>query len=68
MEVVINGEKRTIENVGTIEQLLAELSLPGNRRGIAVAVNDTVVPRSQWKTVRIAAGDRIEVIRAVQGG
>jgi sulfur carrier protein len=38
------------------------------RRGVAVAVNGTVVPRSTWAAVPLADGDRVEVLTAAQGG
>jgi sulfur carrier protein len=37
-------------------------------RGVAAAVNETVVPRAQWATTALAEGDRVEVLTAVQGG
>lgn len=68
MQVTINGEKRTFAAVDTLEALLAELDVPGDTRGIAVALNDAVVPRPLWANVKLADGDRIEIIQAVQGG
>lgn len=38
------------------------------QRGVAVAVNAEVVPRSAWTATMVAAGDRIEILRAVPGG
>jgi len=37
-------------------------------RGIAVAVNGTVVPRSAWPATELRDGDAVEVLTAVQGG
>ena len=37
-------------------------------RGLAVAVNDAVVPRAEWATHAMRAHDRITIIRATQGG
>ena len=37
-------------------------------RGIAVAVNGEVVPRSDWPGTPLADGDRVEVLSATQGG
>ncbi|PJJ53111.1 sulfur carrier protein ThiS [Hymenobacter chitinivorans] len=37
-------------------------------RGIAVAVNDVVVPRPDWPAHELQAHDRITIIRATQGG
>ena len=65
--VVVNGERRTLEGSG-IDGLLRSLGHDPDRRGIAVAINDEVVPRAQWSGREIVAGDRIEVVGAVQGG
>jgi sulfur carrier protein len=37
-------------------------------RGIAIALDEEVVPRSDWATCRLHDGQRIEVVRASQGG
>lgn len=37
-------------------------------RGLAVAVNDAVVPRAEWPTHVVQSHDRITIIRATQGG
>ncbi len=37
-------------------------------RGVAVAVNGTVVPRSQWAATALAPGDRVEIVTAAAGG
>ena len=69
MNLVINGEDRTVDGgrSATVEGLLAILDIEA-RRGVAVAVNDEVVPRSRWKDTSLADGDRVEIIRATQGG
>jgi len=36
--------------------------------GIAVALNSDVVPRSEWDTTTLEAGDRIEIVTAAAGG
>nr|WP_221376839.1 sulfur carrier protein ThiS [Actinoplanes polyasparticus] len=38
------------------------------RRGVAVAVNGEVVPRSTWEAMALAEGDSVEVLTAAQGG
>jgi sulfur carrier protein len=40
----------------------------GEKKGVAVAVNGTVVPRAQWAARVLAGGDRVLVIQATQGG
>lgn len=70
----INGEPRTLEDaVGKVSIALGalleeELSITSESRGVAVAVNDEVVPKSQWFATMIERDDRVEVIRATQGG
>jgi sulfur carrier protein len=38
------------------------------RKGVAIAINDEVVPRSAWSVRRLVENDRILVIQATQGG
>lgn len=52
--------------VPTVAVLLAGLGYP--EQGIAVAVDATVVPRSQWASAQLRPGVRVDVVTAVQGG
>lgn len=38
------------------------------KRGIAIAVNNEVVPSAQWSTKRLSDGDRLTIIKAFYGG
>ncbi len=67
LNLIISGERKDIA-AQSAEDLLAALSLPADGRGIAIAINDAVVPRSKWPEQKLADGDRIEIVRAVQGG
>ncbi len=67
MNLIIGQQKRTID-VRAVGDLISALSLPEYGRGIAIAVNDTVVSRSRWHEHELQDGDRIEIVRAVQGG
>jgi sulfur carrier protein len=66
MELVVNGEPRGVEDRATVEALVESLAC--GRRGVAVAVNSEIVPRSAWAATHLAAGDIVEVLHAVQGG
>jgi thiamine biosynthesis protein ThiS len=66
MRMTINGEERVVDDGATIATLLAGLDL--RRDGIAVAVNDDVVPRTDHAARRLRDGDRVEIIVAVAGG
>ena len=65
MQIQVNGENRTFESVETVQDLLDELRLEGR---IAVEVNRSIIPRSQFQTFRISQGDSIEIVRAIGGG
>jgi len=66
LEIQVNGERRALALGCTVAGLVESLGLAGRR--IAVAVNREVVPRSQFPSFRLAAGDRVEILQAVGGG
>jgi sulfur carrier protein len=63
----VNGESEPLA-VATLEALLAEKTADTMHRGIAVALNGAVVPRSAWRDTALKPGDSIEIVRARQGG
>jgi sulfur carrier protein len=66
VDVTVNDESRSLTAGATVETLVEALGC--GRRGVAVAVNAEIVPRSGWGQRALCAGDRIEVLGAVQGG
>jgi sulfur carrier protein len=66
-EIVLNGARTKVAAGLPVDRLIAE-RVPGAPRGVAVAVNDEVVPRTQWATRRLKPGDTVEIVRATQGG
>ncbi len=67
LTVFVNDRPHALGAPATVSALIDQFSLAG-RRGIAVAVNGTVVPRVDWAGRLLAAGDRVVVIQATQGG
>jgi sulfur carrier protein len=66
VSVTVNGEARVLAATTTVAEVVtAEV---GSVRGVAVAVNSSLVPRSTWSGTALADGDRIELLRAAQGG
>jgi sulfur carrier protein len=63
----VNGESEPL-GVSTLEALLAEKVVDTGQRGIAVALNGAVVPRTAWPQTLLHAGDTVEIVRARQGG
>jgi sulfur carrier protein len=68
MQVVVNGHEREVLDGATVAWLVSELGAPESGRGVAVAVDGVVVPRSEWDAAELRPGVRIEVLTAVQGG
>jgi sulfur carrier protein len=66
MRLTVNGQPRAVQPGLSVEALVSTLSQA--RRGVAVAVNGAVVPRSTWATAPLADGDVVEVLTAAQGG
>ena len=66
--IVVNGRERPLGGAETVALLLQDLDIETGARGVAVAVGGEVVPRALWATRTLAAGDRVELVRAVQGG
>jgi sulfur carrier protein len=65
MKVIVNDEAVDVDEQTTVAGLLHRLGFPD--RGIAVAVDWSVIPRSQWDTA-LSDGAKVEVVTAVQGG
>ena len=65
MLITVNDENVEIREGTTVAELIGTLGFPD--KGTAVAVDWTVLPRSEWDDV-VAEGAKIEVVTAVQGG
>ena len=65
MIVTVNDQELEVDENTTVTELLESLGAPD--RGVAVAVNWAVLPRSEWDAA-VPPGARVEVLTAVQGG
>jgi sulfur carrier protein len=65
MIIRVNTEQLEVDDQTTVAALLQSLGYPD--RGIAVAVDQVVLPRSAWTTT-LSDGAQLEVVTAVQGG
>jgi sulfur carrier protein len=68
VKAFLNGAERTVETGTTLLDLVAQAADDPERRGIAVALEGEVVPRSRWSETRLADGARVEVLEARPGG
>lgn len=68
MRVVLNGERRELPERATVAEAIEATGAEPEAGGVAVAVDGDVVPRGRWEGTRLEDGQRVEVVRAVQGG
>lgn len=68
MELKINNKTKQYQVAPTHLKQLMEWELKEQTSGIAVAVNNRVIPQSQWEEALLGDGDSILIITAAQGG
>jgi sulfur carrier protein len=66
VQITVNGKPRQLGASTSLAELVRAVS--DRDKGIAVALNNEVVPRGSWGETAISDGDRIDVVTAVQGG
>ncbi|AUT90177.1 TPA: sulfur carrier protein ThiS [Proteus mirabilis] len=66
MNITVNDERYSLDMPVTISQLLIELKQPSI--GVALAINDIIIPRENWNTQMINEGDTILLFQAIAGG
>ena len=65
--IMINGKEHQLSKRCSISNLLEHFHLP-LQPGMALTVNEEVIPKTQYQSVMINPKDRIEIIHAVGGG
>lgn len=78
ISLTLNGEAVDIPESWTVRELVSDRlgheidedgrALDGSSLGVAVALDDTVIPRSRWATTALQPAARCELVTAVQGG
>ena len=68
MELKINNQTKQFATDSLTVQALLDLEIPIKQNGIAFAINDTVIPESNWNSHIIQETDDILIITATQGG
>lgn len=66
MEVFLNGAQCNTQEDTNLGSFLSEYSLP--EKGIAIALNEEVIPKTNWNTTYLKSNDKIIIIKATQGG
>lgn len=66
IQVFINGKKKMCNERNNLLELLKNLKISYN--GIAIEINYTVIPKSQYKSTFIKNNDKIEIVQFIGGG
>lgn len=68
MELIINHTRKTFDILPENLEALLAMELPGKKKGIAVALNNRIIPLSAWAETSLNNLDSILIITATQGG
>ena len=66
MNILVNGDDREISDQSSIQNCIQTFELKSS--GIAIAVNNEVVPKTNWDTFILKENDKLLIIRATSGG
>ena len=67
MKVFLNNESKELEEGTDLEMLKIELGL-SEKKGWAIALNESIVPQDQHQGTTLQDGDQVLLIQATQGG
>jgi thiazole synthase len=67
MIVELNGDSVSLPDGATVAAAIEASGAP-TQRGVAVALDGDVIPRSEWESTPLAEGQKVEVLAAIQGG
>ena len=66
MDLIVNGETRSLPEPLSVAELVGELGVTGRR--IALELNGEILPRSEFGETMLAPGDKLEIVQAIGGG
>jgi sulfur carrier protein len=66
IDIEVNGERRAVAALTTLQVLVDTLGVPD--QALALAVNRSVIPRQMWGRHVLLAQDKIDIVRAIGGG
>jgi sulfur carrier protein len=68
LSLVVNGEPFEADPGTTVAELVADLLAGDDPKGVAVSMDRSVVPRSEWASTLLCEGCLVEVVSAAAGG
>jgi sulfur carrier protein len=67
MFVYVNSNRQELPDQAKITTLFEALNI-ASQRGIAIAINNEVIPKAEWEAYQLQADDKLTLIKATQGG
>lgn len=67
MNVYLNSKEYSLKKEVVLSSFLNEIKIDINK-GIAIAINEVIVPKSEWHKTTLNNNDKIILIKAVAGG
>ncbi len=68
MNIKLNGEDALLESEIRLSDFISSRLNSKEPNGVAVALNEMVIPKQKWESVTIKENDSVEIIHAVHGG
>ncbi len=65
MDININNKKTNVTSTN-LQELAQEMNLP--EKGVAIAISNQMIPRTEWANTPIAEGADVVIIKAACGG
>ena len=66
MKILVNNRETELTTGNTIADLARQLELPA--QGVAIALQNRMIPRTEWNTTVLQANDSLVIIKAACGG
>ena len=66
MKILVNNRETELTTGNTIADLARQLELPA--QGVAIALHNSMIPRTEWNTTVLQANDSLVIIKAACGG
>jgi sulfur carrier protein len=67
MDIYVNSKLQEIGTDASVSDALNSMNIPG-QKGIAIAVNNNVIPKAEWGNYKLKEADKVTLIKATQGG
>jgi len=67
MEITYNNQTQEVQEETLVSDFVFT-QMGDKQNGIAVAINETIVPKTEWATTYLKANDNLLIIKATQGG